>query len=512
MVTPDIQNPDQPQTKNRNTDKNRQGAKAAPLIEAPKYPYDKEKLAVKVPEKYKYENYSKTKEAKEWSSVWSTDLHELKLQLEGMRKQLKPSMKQGMELTREMTKEYKKNTKNGTLQDLSGFLSAEAIEKSYRPYMVKRFPKYKAISLEYIRLYKLTMVISKASMYRENEIYIQAERSISGVVVDDQGKPLSDVEMTIVFKYSPRFFKSSVPKGKGKYSNSPTKYVTRILPNGKFNFRIKTMGASVGFRFRKEGYYPPEESLGMKGLGSYTSRKGRELRKEFEQQIATMVRQNKNPSECVIKRHNVIIRLDKKGGRTNLNKYYRRLVYKPNGSGKVIDFSKPKPQIQKVKDIKNTKVLPKSCVVFTAKPNKADQFQDIYWDAKFKGVPTDNNHPVIEYRLIINDPDPTAGFYLVDPKKEGKYHKNRRMREAPENGYVRELVFGSKQKYQVGSFYIKINGKYGKGKIDDNGYYHSSNKASCGVLVRMQPDGSRNLEIPRWFIVSPYLNYEPRGK
>ncbi|VAX40220.1 hypothetical protein MNBD_PLANCTO02-3123 [hydrothermal vent metagenome] len=321
----------------------------------------------------------------------------------------------------------------------------------------------------------------------------RTQYSFSGLVVDKENKPIHNTEVVLEVDYTSDYYPEDTPREKFSFKFS----------DGRFNFRVKSIPHNVGISFKKEGYYTNEYQMSYLGKGEI-----KETQKEYDERIGFMALRNNMPPIVFRKRHNITIVLDKKGKVTNLNKFYGRLVRKSDDSGKVFDFSKSQPQIRKVKDIKNTKVLPKHCIAFTATPNKAGQFQDIYWDAKFKGVPTDKNHPVIEYKLIINDPDPTAGFYLIDPKKEGKYHKDQRMREAPKTGYVRELVFGSMQKYQIGSFYIKINGKYGKGKIDDNGYYHSSNEASCGVKIQMQPDGSRNLEIPDWFVISPYLNYK----
>ncbi|VAX39942.1 hypothetical protein MNBD_PLANCTO02-739, partial [hydrothermal vent metagenome] len=79
---------------------------------------------------------------------------------------------------------------------------------------------------------------------------------------------------------------------------------------------------------------------------------------------------------------------------------------------------------------------------------------------------------------------------------------------APKTGYVKELVFGSKQKYQKGSIYIKINGKYGKCNITEHNISYYGKYANCSLRIQMQPDGSRNLEIPDWFAISPYLNYK----
>ncbi len=311
--------------------------------------------------------------------------------------------------------------------------------------------------------------------------------SVSGVIQDEDGNPISGSKLTIT-SYERRVEKQN-------------KQVVKILPSGKFEFTLEE--GPVFFTVYKDGHYQNRTRY------SYIKSSNKE-----RSELDTKTLKN-DLAEYVIKRHDIRIVLDRIRKKAQLKDYVGRLPYRTDHSGTVMDFSKteskPYKLLRDVKDVNAIKSLPKHCIIFTASSNKEGLFKSP--SRLSKGIPEsirkEYGYPVIEYRLKINDPDPTAGFWLVDPKKEGKYHQDSRMREAPENGYVRELVFGSKQKYQIGSFYIKINGKYGKGKIDDNGYYHSSNEASCRVILKMQKDGSRNLEIRDWFAISPYLNYEP---
>ncbi|VAX39249.1 hypothetical protein MNBD_PLANCTO02-911 [hydrothermal vent metagenome] len=403
---------------------------------------------------------------------------------------------------------YYKDISNGKKKTLSKKEDEEFIKESQeamQSFMLKRFPEYKAASLDFKRLEKQNAELIQVFAHRLNVIRKREQYSISGVVTNERGTAISDVDMTIKITYTSKLY----PKG------TPDKKFTLKLPNGKFNFRVKPGAGELEMRFTKKGYYPPR--MGYSGRIEISHLGNPKLEQQEQQQRTTMALRNKIPPIVFLKRHNIKIVLDKKGSRAKLTSYDGRLTYKTDDSGTVMDFSKPKSKthkiIREVKNVKEEKLLPKHCVVFTAIPNKAGTFEALFPSAVFKGVPKNiYNNPVIEYRLKINDPDPTAGFWMIDPKKEGKYHQDNRISEAPQSGYVRELVFGSKQEYQMGYFYIKINGKYGKGHIGKSGYYggyyHESKEAKCYSSFSIQEDGSRFLRTGGRYNLSPRLIYK----
>ncbi|VAX40215.1 hypothetical protein MNBD_PLANCTO02-2711, partial [hydrothermal vent metagenome] len=197
-----------------------------------------------------------------------------------------------------------------------------------------------------------------------------------------------------------------------------------------------------------------------------------------------------------------------------LKEYDIDLTSHVDGSGTVMTLKDRRDGV-KVKKLSETKKLPKTCIIFTAKPNSKGIFptgSGFYNTCKqLPDYPANDTYNA-EFKLTINDPDPTAGFYLVDPLKKGKYHCDQRMRTAPETGYVRELVFGPDHEYQQGSFYVKLGGRYGKVRMPTADYIHFSKKeARCDLTIRMQMDGSRNLEMLNWFSIPPRLMCKPPG-
>ncbi len=126
-------------------------------------------------------------------------------------------------------------------------------------------------------------------------------------------------------------------------------------------------------------------------------------------------------------------------------------------------------------------------------------------------------------RLVVSDPQ--GGFVRYEPQPDREIRPDRPwsrdMKEAPEEGYVDELVldsdvmkklFANPEEPQPVYFYIKAFGKYGKGRLDlkivlkeaqrkyINGqlepirYRIDEAELAAPMHILIQPDGGRNLE------------------
>ncbi|VAW18509.1 hypothetical protein MNBD_BACTEROID05-951, partial [hydrothermal vent metagenome] len=402
-VTANVQNSDQSQTKEVGDDKKHSGAvvgndpaylkmKAAPLLNIP----GKLPLIPSPPDTSQYGDYFKElgsspeleKVADKLTPCWDGSL---------LKKLPKDEIKKLFELQRSISLKYYyegiKGKKKSYLEERKEDQAmGKELEAARNAAILKQFPEYKAIFKQYKLLQEQRIIrnqeLDKVSIHRGVLLLKRKQLSINGVITDESGELLSDVEMIVHISYDQK--NSDVKEISDLVKGISDKIFTVNIPDGKINFRIKPQCGKIKLGFKKKGYYPPLEGI----IDISYPLNGAE--RDENNRVRELALRNKIPPIVFLKRDNIKIVLDKKDSRAKLTPYNDDglLTYKTDGSGTVMDFSKPKSKLEKVmrkvKNVKETKLLPKHCIVFTAIPNKAGAFPRIYWDAKFKGAPDDD--------------------------------------------------------------------------------------------------------------------------
>ena len=93
-------------------------------------------------------------------------------------------------------------------------------------------------------------------------------------------------------------------------------------------------------------------------------------------------------------------------------------------------------------------------------------------DARGRIIPTRDKYGRVfspRVRVVINDSEGGFIFYSAPPGKQLRALR-RELKEAPEEGYVREIELEPFSQGDV-YFYFKIGGKFGKGEITSPAYY-----------------------------------------
>lgn len=109
-----------------------------------------------------------------------------------------------------------------------------------------------------------------------------------------------------------------------------------------------------------------------------------------------------------------------------------------------------------------------------------------------------------EMRLITSDPE--GGFIVYDQKEGEQAYWS--MKLAPESGYKQEVALDADWLFRHSSyvrdmsnagtyFYFKIDGRYGKGRIDSPSFPEGDYALEVGTTFQLQTDGSRNLDTGR---------------
>ncbi len=285
---------------------------------------------------------------------------------------------------------------------------------------------------------------------------------LEGIVVDEKGKPLKDVQMDITTLYSASFFEEK-------------EWKERKVIDGSFRLKVRNR-ADVYLEFSKEGYY--DERLHF----SFDPPEG-----------------GKREGRTLVNR-NIKVVLERIGELPKLIEFDSALVYYSSRKAIIINFDNlggPGTVIgtrgrEKVED------LLFAIEGGTLPPNSIYILPRI--DARGKVIPVIdeyNRYFAPPTKLVMNNPE--GGFVVVDPKNlKGSGPTLRKMKEAPEEGYVREIMvddttLGEKRKI---FFFFKTGGMYGKGYLSPP-YLFTSKKE--GYLVDMaihlflNPTGSRNV-------------------
>lgn len=295
---------------------------------------------------------------------------------------------------------------------------------------------------------------------------------LKGEVVDERGQRLNGVSVEL---------DKSRLKNMGEAAEHDTENRTIY---GTFDFAISGY-ISVRLTFSKAGYYSRRVEFAMPSSGEALANIAAGL--VVEQQVFT--------------KEGLRIVLEKVGQLADLKLYGGFLEYRSDGTGKVLDLDKShigRKPLQVVSNVHDSSQLPVNCVYFLAERGA---------DGKIltEQVQRPRSYFVEVFpqrlTLIMNDPD--GGFVVfAPPTRKNLYHQ---MKQAPEAGYQRELILEANTLKQGMwapgrdpdaslHFFFKSSGKYGKGAIGDVVVEEGATKVRLGVELRIQPDGSRNVE------------------
>ncbi len=302
---------------------------------------------------------------------------------------------------------------------------------------------------------------------RAFEKEINGDFFLEGVVMDERGNLLKGVKLRISTHYASWDDWDFAP------SSDKTDTREKII-NGTFSLKIKNR-ASVYLEFSKEGYY--DERLHF----SFDPPEG-----------------GKREGRTLVNR-NIKVVLERIGELPKLIEFDSALVYYSSRKAIIINFDNlggPGTVVgtrgrEKVED------LLFAIEGGTLPPNSIYILPRI--DARGKVIPIIdeyNRYFAPPTKLVMNDPE--GGFVIHKPKRKLMEVLSREMKEAPEEGYVREIMvddttLGEKRRI---FFFFKTGEMYGKGYLSPP-YLFTSKKE--GYLVEMaihlflNPTGSRNV-------------------
>jgi hypothetical protein len=275
---------------------------------------------------------------------------------------------------------------------------------------------------------------------------------ITGSVVDEQGNPLEDVSLDITvhkLRITPKSdeFASSV-----QYREMAHK-----------TFKISKRGTGLTVMFRKDGYYPQVHHFDTSAYGAPDGDH------RFEQLTVVM---------------------EKQGLLTGLRKLTGTMGYRLPGRGEVVDFDlKNNPPFRWIDNVHALAHLPPNCLYLVADQDSQGHI------AAFEPVPGKAIRCAKRVRLMVNAAD--GGFAEVT--LDGETPPFHLMRQAPETGYVDELVLGEARAgagHRSGtvSFYFRSNGRYGKATITAMPVLRSDDSVHAVIHYVLQPNGTRHLE------------------
>lgn len=346
-----------------------------------------------------------------------------------------------------------------------------------------------------------------------------------GLVVDERGEPLSDVEVNIMTS--------------GRYRDGTrlraADFSGKVKVSGPFAFRVDD-AFWVKLEFRKPGYYPVREHMSSPQPSRDRLFEVGLTGKQF-------------PPE-VIERRNLRIVMEKQGELTRLRSGGGTLTFRRDGTGDVLTMGVNadghwfmRTTSGQDMSIAPPRGLPEKCVYVVPKTNNEGSITLLRFSAlesrraievssgtkpevAVLRVPDDESQYVYApagLRLVVSDPQGGFVRYETKPDREIRPDRpwSRDMKEAPEAEYLQELVldsdaikklFANPDEPQPVYFYIKAFGKYGKGRLDlkimlkeahrkyVNGqlepirYLLDEAALAAQVHILMQPDGSRNLK------------------
>lgn len=367
--------------------------------------------------------------------------------------------------------------------------------------------------------------LATAVMLARHALAIRGDFRLGGIVVDEDARPLSGVSVKVskeTIVLSPKGW----PRGE--------RATGAVDVTGSFLLRIAD-ARRIQLGFHKPGYYEVRSvEFALPELtGARYWEVGLTGKKLPPQQI------ERRDLRIVMERQGKLTRLTPGGG---------TLEFRHDGTGDVVEMGLNAGGHWFMQGTRRTdmsirppKHLPEKCLYIVPKTDEKGRIVLMKLSAlqsrrakeanrggpKLVGsVPDDETQYVYaptEVRLVVSDPQ--GGFIRYEPKPDREIRPDRPwtrdMKEAPQEGYIHELVldseaikklFANPDEPQPVYFYIEAFGKYGKGQLDlriilresprkyVNGqlepirYLLDEAGVAAQVQVLVQPDGSRNLE------------------
>ena len=300
---------------------------------------------------------------------------------------------------------------------------------------------------------------------------------LEGIVVDEEGKPLKDVELTITTHktiFSPSGFLGFDYKTKKR----------KMKIDGSFSVRAYKC-ERVALEFRKKGYF--KEQIRFSILVARGSLPGTQ---EGELKGNTFINRN------------IRVVMERIGELPKLIRYDSYLEYYSGGKAIIIDLDKGMGDpvdggrgIVEVEDLLSAvdmNLLPSNSI-YLLPVSKA-------LDAKGKIIPVKDKYGRLfspRVKLVINDPE--GGFVVhtpLPPQKRKASPIVREMKEAPKEGYVRKIELAPFRGRTY--FYFKIGGKFGKGLVSSPAYervrkYNPIDSVGVDIKLWLNPTGERNV-------------------
>ena len=291
-----------------------------------------------------------------------------------------------------------------------------------------------------------------------------ADFSLAGQIVDEQGAPVRDMA----------FLVESSERGS---SSKPPKYKTVSSADGSFNIKRDSC-SSVRFFISKEGYYSQRINFSPS-----------DRPKDWAQRVL----RGEKPRPGKVIRDDLKIVLEKHGPLADLRESIAMLRVDASGIGTLGDLGISGGRDVDLKDWKDESKYPERCIYLSV---DVDEQGKILTDKLVDKW----GHPALvprRVRLIMKD---DGGFvpaaFMGD---QGKTYRS--MQEAPEAGYVKEIVLGKQLLLEHrdrsiasgmgGDFlYFKTSKGYGKACYRIN-WSTDVAEVRTGVILRLQEDGSR---------------------
>ena len=312
------------------------------------------------------------------------------------------------------------------------------------------------------------LILGQVMRHRAEPLY-QGRFTIGGTVVDQDGNPLSGVKVRVQ---------------KSEHAGEQRVGVVQFKVTTPFEIKVDG-GAKLSLTFEKPGYYPVDDQT---------------VSVPVPQRIDTPeILANKPVARPVVEKRDLRIVMEKQGKLVKLQQFSAWLEHCADGSGVVLDLDSPtdKPPFasydKKVASLASPETLPRNCLYLLSQAEKENRSASAA--VQQKGGPVPVPRPVtrlpITVRLLAAGSD--SGFVTVTPPNP--FRPFRTMKEAPREGYQREIVLEAPTNGSQAVFYFKLHGKYGKGQLC-NIQLRQQGTASvvASLVVWLQPDGSRNLE------------------
>ncbi|MEX0715901.1 MAG: hypothetical protein WD066_04905 [Planctomycetaceae bacterium] len=314
-------------------------------------------------------------------------------------------------------------------------------------------------------------------IYARQNCLLNNRFDVEGAVVDQDGDPVPDVRMTVsrgILRIDPEF---------GPLVG--TEKETVMLPDGRFRFIVEG-GSRVGMRFAdKPGYYPANAKVDVS------------MSEEERDRLGDAASEGTLPLEkgrVPLVRHGLRVVMHRIKRPTTLDSYFGTIRYSADGTGgafvigdspnavrlkaqvPVADFRRPDELPDRslflIPEVDEDGTIPQ----FLKRPN--DDLADMYPKT---------------FRLLLKDVDESSGLRLIDPRIEAP-RDNDWGREAPADGYSREIVFDQETLTVSRNFFIQLDGRFGRGTFGRFRFKDEGRTIEADFGILLQPDGSRNLD------------------